>query len=72
MYEFQTFFVFSPGVQHEELHLVLPEGAERTQREAGQRRGGGAPQQGSNLTKEKMFASHTILKVDLRAMYKDV
>ena len=49
-----------PGVQHEELHLVLPEGAERTQRQAGQRRGGGAPQQGSNLTKEHLCLQYNI------------
>ena len=43
------------GVQHEELHVVLPEGAERAQREAGQRRGGGAPRQGHNSMR-KYFA----------------
>ena len=39
-------FTSFSGVQHEELHVVIPEGAERAQREAGQRGGGGAPRQG--------------------------
>ena len=39
-------FTSFSGVQHEELHVVLPEGAERAQREAGQRGGRGAAELG--------------------------
>ena len=58
-------FTSFSGVQHEELHVVLPEGAERAQREAGQRGGGGAPRQGLNSKEEKKIG----LKISLRSVF---
>ena len=58
-------FTSFSGVQHEELHVVLPEGAERAQREAGQRGGGGAPRQGPNSKEEKKIG----LKISLRSVF---